>query len=285
MTRLLLIVLASLLVGAMPVHRAASQTKTLQSTGEQKTIKDKAEYGVYMAALGNKDAAKRGAAMEAFAAKYPHSVVYGDALQQAMAAYQAAGNQAKVSEVAERLVKREPRNVNALAVLAYLKMNVPNVASVNEAKTYAERGLKLLPGWKGQNGIPEAQFATMKKETETVFYSAIGLAELYAKNYPAARAALLKTVALHLNGFADYYRLAVAQLEMSPIDPQGFWYIAKSINVAKKQNPPDAAKIEPYATAKYKKYHGSMDGWDAVLAAADKEDAPSRRFAVKPAGK
>lgn len=285
MSKLLLVLMSLLLVGAVPSHRAVSQTKTLQSTGEQKTIKDKAEYDAYKAALDTKDAVQRGAAMEAFAAKYPRSVVNSDALQQAMAAYQAAGNSAKVSEVAERLVKRDPRNVQALAVLTYLKMNVPNIAAVNEAKAYADRGLKLLPAWKGQSGVPEAQFATMKKETEAVFYSAIGLAELYAKNYPAARSALLKTVAFHLSGFADYYRLAVAQLEMNPIDPQGFWYIAKAIDEAKKQNAADAAKIEPYAAAKYKKFHGGMDGWDALLASAAKENAPPRRFAVKPAGK
>jgi len=286
MIRFLSSVVAALLIAASPLHPAAAQTaKTLQPTGEQKAIKDKGEYDAYTAALTNKDAAQRGAAMEAFAAKYPRSTVYGDALRQAMAAYQAAGNAAKVTEIAERLVRHDPKNVEALAVLTFFKMNVPNAASVNEAKGYAERGLKLLPGMKNTANVPAAQFTAVKRQTEAIFYSAIGLAELYAKNYPAARGALLKTVALHLNGFADYYRLAVAQLEMSPIDPQGFWYIAKSIAVAKKSDAPDAAKIEPYAAAKYKKYHGSMDGWDALLASAAKESAPPRRFAVTPAGK
>ncbi|MGH6980100.1 MAG: hypothetical protein ACREFC_02740 [Stellaceae bacterium] len=286
MTRFFLALTVSLLAAMALPDCAMSQTGgTLQPTAEQKTIKDKDEYNAYMAALNLKDAAQRGAAMEAFAAKYPRSVVYGDSLSQAMSAYQAAGNSAKVEDAAARLVKHDPKNIQALAVLTYLKMNVPNVAAVNEAKTYAERGLKLVPGWRSPPGVPEAQFVTMKKQTEAIFYGAVGLAALYAKDYPAARAALLKTVAIHLNGFADYYRLAVAQLEMNPIDPQGFWYIAKAIDVAKKQNAPDAAKIEPYATAKYKKFHGSMDGWDALLAGADKENAPSRRFAVKPAGK
>jgi hypothetical protein len=282
MRKLLVAMLLALLTLAPMRERAVAQeSKTLQSTSEQKTIKDKAEFDAYMAARGLQDAKKKGAAMEEFAARYPRSTVYGDALQEAMSAYQAAGNGAKVEALAARLLKYDPRNVQALAILTFIKMNVASLTAVEEAKGLAERGLKLLANWKRAPGVSEAEFTTVRRDTAAIFYSAIGLAALYVKDYPAARRALLKTVAIHLNGFADPYRLGVAELEMNPLDAQGFWYVAKSIDMAKKQNPAAAAKIEAYATAKYKRYHGSMTGWDALLASAAAREEPPRGFAVK----
>jgi hypothetical protein len=284
MNKLWLVLALALLTVPLVPERAVSQaSKTLQPTEQQKIVHDPAEFKAYIDASHLTDPAERGAAMEAFVARYPSSAVYPEALQQAMAAYQAAGNGAKVVELAERLLKFEPKNVQALAILAFAKMNADTPKSAAEAKGYAERGLKLLPGWKRQPGVSKAQFEVMRKETGAIFYSAIGLAALYAKDYPAARAALLKTVTINLGGFVDTYRLAVAELEATPLDPNGFWYIAKSVAMARSQNPGAAEKIEPYAAAKYKKYHGSMDGWDALLASAAKEKTPPKGFTVTPA--
>ena len=284
MTRVLLVLLLSLLAVTAASERAVSQeSKTLQALPGQKTIRDPAEYKDYMAALHRPTPAEKGAAMEKFATRYPHSVVYADALQEAMAAYQAAGNGAKVEEVAVRLLKYQPKHIQTLAILAFIKMNRGTPAAVAEGKAYAERGLKLLPDWKSVPGMSAEQFAPMREQTAAVFYNAVGLADLYAKDYAGARRALLKSVATDLNGFVDPYRLGVAELEMKPLDPQGFWYIAKAIDLAKPHNPDAAAKIEPYGAGWYKKYHGGMDGWDAVLAAAAKEKAPPKGFTVKPA--
>src|ERR1700719_2212892 len=54
----------------------------------QKVIKDPAEYNAYITALNTQDPAQKGAAMEAFIAQYPASVVRSDAMEQAMSAYQ-----------------------------------------------------------------------------------------------------------------------------------------------------------------------------------------------------
>ena len=48
---------------------------------------------------------------------------------------------------------------------------------------------------------------------------------------------------------------------MSPMEVKGLWYIAKAYNLA--ANNVDAQKaISAYGQSKYKKYHGSADGWD-----------------------
>lgn len=284
MTKLCLAATLVLLTLTMTNPNAASaESKTLQPTSQQKVIHDPKEFKTYMDALHLKDAAARGAAMEEFATRYPKSTADAEALEQAMAAYQAAGNGRKIAEVAERLLKFDPKNVGALAILTFIKMNGDSAAATAEAKAYAERGLQLLPSWQSPPGLSKAQFAAMRHQTAAVFYEAIGLAALFAKDYSAARNALTKAVESGSGNFVDSYRLAVAELEPTPPDPQGFWYIAKSINLAKKQNPAAAAKIEAYAQAKYKNYHGSQDGWDALVASAAKERTPPRHFDVKPA--
>ena len=81
---------------------------------QQKTIKDPGEYNAYISALKTANPAQKAASMEAFVARYPGSVVKIDALEQAMAAYQQAGNQAAVEKSARRVLKADRGNVRAL---------------------------------------------------------------------------------------------------------------------------------------------------------------------------
>src|SRR5438045_2057492 len=80
---------------------------------QQKTIKDAAEYNAYISATGQTDPAAKAAALEAFVQQYPNSVVKEDALEGAMAAYQQAGNMAKVDDAANRERQIDLNNVQA----------------------------------------------------------------------------------------------------------------------------------------------------------------------------
>ena len=46
-----------------------------------------------------------------------------DAMEQAMAAYQQAGNVAKVQETATRILQLDADNIRALAIVTFLKRN------------------------------------------------------------------------------------------------------------------------------------------------------------------
>ena len=101
-----------------------SQSDQAQPSGQQqgstpasqKTIKDPAEYNAYITALNTQDPAARAAAFEAFINQYPNSVVKLDAMEQAMAAYQQASNQAKVESSARAILGTSPNNIRALAI-------------------------------------------------------------------------------------------------------------------------------------------------------------------------
>jgi len=273
-----------LLAATLPRQFAvAAENKTLQQTTQQKVIHDPKEFKTYMDALRLKDAAARGAAMERFVARYPNSAARVEALEQAMAAYQDAGNGAKVVGTGERLLKSDPKNLGVLAILTFIKMNTGTVPAAAEAKAYAEHGLELLPGWQSSPGLSKAQFAQTRRQTVAVFYEAIGLDALLNKDYPAAHGALVKALGSGAGSFVDFYRLGVAELEPAPPDPQGFWYVARSITLAKKQSPSAVEKIEAYARDKYQSYHGSTEGWEALVASAAKQRVPPKHFTVTPA--
>src|SRR5579871_5115159 len=87
-----------------------------QTPTSEKVISDREEYNAYTTALNDNNPAEKGALMEAFVQKYPGSVVKLDALEQAMAAYQQAGNTAKVKETSATLLDLEPGNVRVIAV-------------------------------------------------------------------------------------------------------------------------------------------------------------------------
>ena len=101
---------------ASPAKKAAP----IHTVAGGKVIKVAAEYNDYIAALNLAAPAIKAGAMEAFVAKYPANVIKIDALEQAMAAYQRAGNTAKLEETANRILELKSDHVRALAIVTLL---------------------------------------------------------------------------------------------------------------------------------------------------------------------
>ena len=245
---------------------------------QAKTIKDPAEYKTYIATLKLTNPAQKAAAMEAFAARYPKSVVRIDALEQAMAAYQQAGNVPKVESSAERILHIEPNNVRALTIATFLKRSAAthgNATAAAASAADAERGLKALPHWRKPSGISDAEFKKLQDQMAAIFEGAAGFSALQAKDYAKARDHYRKSIAIDPDNMQDVYQLAVSELEMTPLDVDGFWHAARALKLSA-GNAAGQQSIAGYAKAKYKKYHGGEDGWDAIVAEAQKtSDAPA----------
>src|SRR5579884_2427528 len=109
---------------------------------QKKEIKDPAEYNAYVGAVQQQDPNAKISGIEAFLQQYPNSVMKEDALELLMITYQQAGNAAKMSDTAQRLLQANPNNVRALALLAYTDRASQKWA---EAQKYATQGLQALP--------------------------------------------------------------------------------------------------------------------------------------------
>jgi hypothetical protein len=95
MKKVLLVLGQLLILAAMAAATANGLVSSAASAEQEKTIKDPAENTAYQSALNTSDPMDKAAALEAFVARYPSGIVKGNALEQAMEAYQMAGNLAR----------------------------------------------------------------------------------------------------------------------------------------------------------------------------------------------
>src|ERR1700743_1723458 len=242
---------------AQPAQPAASGDQANVPTN-QKVIKDPAEYNAYIAALNTTDPAAKGAAMEAFVAQYPNSIVKMDALEQAMGAYQAAGNQAKLQALAQQILTIQPNNVRALAVSVFIERGqIKDAASGGKALADAQRGLQELPNWKNPEGVTPADFEKMKNQMEGIFAGTAAFGALQQKDYPTAAKYYEEALKIDPNDIANNYQMSISLLEQNPSNALGFWYGAKALSIAQAGNPQAFQAWSPYFLAKYKKYHGN----------------------------
>jgi tetratricopeptide (TPR) repeat protein len=262
--------------GQQPAAAGESQANVPTS---QKVIKDPAEYNAYITALNTTDPAAKGAAMEAFVAQYPQSIVKIDALEQAMGAYQQANNQQKVEQIARQILTMEPNNVRALAIVVYIERGqIKDAASGAKARADAERGLQELPNWKTPDGVSPADYEKMKNQMMGIFAGTAAFGALQQKDYANAQKFYEQALKVDPNDLGNNYQIAIALLESNPSNPLGFWYGAKALSIAQKQNPQAFQAWSPYFLSRYKKYHGNTDDWNQRMATAATETAPPANF-------
>jgi tetratricopeptide (TPR) repeat protein len=255
----------------------------------QKVTRDPTEYNAYMSALHTQDAASRAAAMEAFARQYPHSVVYLDALEQEMAAWQQTGNVANVKQAAKQILVADSGNVRVLAVLVALDRFSAmrgDKPSLDELCLYSTGGMREVPQWQKPGDMTDADFAQLSRQMEDIFNGAAGFCALQQKNYSQARDFYSRAYAIDPTNLQDVDQLAVADLEMTPLDANGFWYCIRGISLAAKTNDPTApGAMQSYCKLRYMRYHGSLEGWNALFASSATQNALPKNFAasIKPA--
>jgi hypothetical protein len=278
-----------LALSGMVLAHGASQPSTQQPAGNQqaaqKVIKDPAEYNAYTTALSITDPAAKTKAMEAFVAQYPNSIVKVDALRQAMFGYQQSGNQAKVEELATRILKEEPNDVRALAILTFIeKSQAKTPEDFAKLRKNAETGLAALPGAKAPEGVSDADWDKQKPQIKLIFAGAAGYAALQAKDYTAAKGFLQQVLQVDPNNLEAVYQLALANLEPNPVDKNGLWYIARAYHLALAQGNAQAQQqFANYGKSKYRRYHGGNDGWDQFLASVAGQTALPDDIPITPA--
>ena len=286
MKNVFITLLTAITVAGTTLLLAQTQPTQPAPTTDQKVIKDPLEYNSYIAALNTQDPAAKGAAFDAFVIQYPNSVVKIDALEQAMAAYQGANNQEKVEAIAKQLLGMNPDNVRALAILTVLDRfhaTQGKQAALQEGCAYAQKGREALPVWPKPDGLSDTDFETLRKQMSTIFDGAAGFCALQAKDYATARTNYLKSFQIDPSNMQDIYQLGIADMLMNPMDLNGFWYLAKAINIATAQNNAQAAQgIATYGKAQYRRYHGSEDGWEQFVAAATNQTAPPAPLGITP---
>jgi hypothetical protein len=253
-----------------------------------------AEYNAYNSAITQTDPKAKAAALEAYLTAYPQSAVKGATLEQLMLAY-SAFDPAKTLDAADRLLQVDPNNLRALTFEAYFRLTgadsitdpTAKQAALDKAAEYAQKGLAVAK----PADTSAADFAALQTQAKPVFYRAIAMAALNKKDAATA----ITNFKQELSGvpvadttkpgplLQDTYFLGLAYLQSTPPDLLNCtWYVSRFVAFA-----PEPYKSQMLPTAKYcyKRYHGSDEGYDAVLAAAQTSLDPPATFAIKPAPK
>ncbi len=261
-------------------------------TPPKKEIKDSAEYNAYTSALNAPDLPAKIQGFESFIQKFPNSAFKEDALEFLMNAYQQTNNLQKTVETGKAILAVNPNNIRALALLAYFARASAEAGqnpqqNITDARTYGEQGLKAIQSTTKPEGVSDEDFNKLKTQTTIIFNGAVGFAAMQAKDYATAAKYLQAAIDLEpstAESLHNLYPLAVADLEQSPMNPAGLWYMARAANFSK-ANAAGYAAITKYGRARYIKYHGGDDGWDQLLAqaAAATSNAVPKGFAIAPA--
>ena len=252
---------------------------------QKKEIKNPAEYNAYVGAVQQQNPAAKISGLEAFLTQYPNSVMKDDALELLMASYQQTGNEAKMIETAQRLLQGNPNNVRALALLAYTARTKAQAGqnpqqNLADAKQYGQKGLAALQTFSKPEGMSDADFQKLKDQMSGIFNGAVGIPSLQDKDYKTAQQSLQAAVQVSPNDFSLVYPLALSYLQPQPPDSvPGIFYAARASIVA--PSPQYKQQIESYAKSVYTKYHGSDQGWQDVLTAANSSPQMPSGFTIQ----
>lgn len=282
----LLLILILAFAPAAAVRAQTTAAPTPAPSGQPAPVpqtENPAEGKSYAAAIETRDPTKRAQALEIFIAWYPNSVLRVPAHEQLMAAWQAANSPGKAEAVAAKLLQTDPDNLRALANRVYVgrtRAVAGDASALPPAVAAAERGLAILAKWRKQEGADETGYERLKLQYTAVFNGLLGYAALQDKDYDKARRLLFDAVIVDPGNLQDVYQLAVAQLEGKPMDALGFWYGARAVAISRvAKNEQAASGIEKYVRSRYQHYHGSEDGFDAILTRAASERLAPDKFA------
>jgi hypothetical protein len=276
-----LMALVSVSLVIAPVLRA-QDSGTIQ-------IKDPAEFNAYQNAYTQTDPKAKAAALETFLTTYPQSVVKKAVLDMLLDTYQGLNDQDNMLKIATQELQLDSTNPRAIFVSVYVKKvqcgKNQDAQTCDDAAILAQKGLTIqkpastsADDWKKLTGV-----------AFPIYHSAIAADDYISKkDFKAAEDEYKKELMLYTDdqskstGLPDTLLLAQAYSLPGPGQDliQAIWFYARVWDFA-----PPAYKtaIEPKLEYYYKKYHGKLDGLDAIKTQAQATTFPPAGFTIAPA--
>ncbi len=199
---------------ANPADRGTSPVEA--NAPNKIVIHDQAEYDAWTAASNTQDPKERAEAMEAFAQKFPKSVVAKNALEDAMTDWQSTGDTVKVLEVAKELLAEDSGNVRALAIVVALdrvSAAQGDTSALDELCLDSTGGMREISMWQKPSNMTDADFALLHKQMDLIFDGAAGYCALQQSNFSQARDWFTRAYQIDATNLQDIYQLAIADLE------------------------------------------------------------------------
>jgi hypothetical protein len=254
-------------------------------------IKDPAEFNTYQLATSQADPKAKAVALESFLTAYPQSVVKNSVLDSLIDTYQGLQDADKTLSAASRLLQVDPSNMKAIFMSVLIKKSqcqkTSDAQTCDDAGALAGKGLLAVK----PAATSDADWKKLIGGTYPVFHSAIALDDITSKKdikggISEYRTELMlyapdQTTTWPSQGLWDTLQLAEAYTKSDSPDHLvlAVWFYARAWNYAT----PIKAQIEKKMDYYYQKYHGNLDGLDAVKTQAAATLFPSGTFVISAA--
>ncbi len=280
-------VLALASVGLVPAPTLRAQDSI--------TIKDPVEFNAWSQASTQADPKAKASGLEAFLTAYPQSVVKKAALDMLIDTYQGMGDADHALSAATRLLQVDPGNMKAIFLSVAVKKSqcqrTSDVQTCDDAALLARKGLTAAK----PAGTSDDDWKKQTAATYPIFHSAIATDDVFGKKDFKAAVDEYRTELMLFDpaattvpgpGLSDTLNLAEAYAKLTPPDMvNAVWFYARAWNFAPANFKPQIEKKLDYW---YNKFHGGMDGLDAIKSASAATvfppgGAPSIKAAPTPA--
>ena len=237
-------------------------------------IKDPAEFNTYQMATSQADPKAKAMALESFLKAYPQSIVKNSVLDSLIDTYQSLQDADNTLSAATRLLQVDPSNMKAIFMSVLIKKsqcaksNPVDMPTCDDAATLAGKGLTAVK--------PAATIALDDIVSKKDFNAGISEYRTELMLYSPEQ-----TTTWPSQGLWDTLQLAEAYTKSDTPDHlvQAVWFYARAWNYAT----PIKAQIETKMKYYYTKYHGNLDGLDAVKTQAAATLFPSGTFVISAA--
>lgn len=281
------LVLATLMALASISLVSASALRA-QDTGTI-SIKDPAEYNAYQTATTQSDPKAKAQALETFLKTYPQSVVKRPVLDMLLDTYQGLNDQDDMLSTATRILQLDPNNLRSIFISVYIKKTqcgkTSDAQTCDDSAALAQKGLTVPK----PAATSDDDWKKLTGASYPVFHSAIALDDAVSKkdfkgaeNEYTAELMLFGEDQSKTQGLVDTLQLAQAySLPGAGQDlVKAVWFYARVWDFAP---PAYKSQIEPKLEYYYKKYHGKLDGLDAIKTQAAATTFPPGTFKIETA--
>lgn len=268
-----------------------------QAAGGSQINLPPAEFNAYQTATTETNPQQKASALESFLQTYPQSPVKKEVLDQLMDTYRGLNDLDKELSACNRMLQIDPNNLKAVLYSVLIRQSectkslnaqtgvASNPQPCDDGATLAQKGLTIAKpadvsdqDWKNETAIAYPMFHSMIALDDTAskkdYAGAIKEYTQELMMYPADQTTSGQALIDSLQLAQTYTRPGAQDL------PKAIWFYARVWNYA-----PAAykAQIEPQLEYYYKRFHGNLEGLDAVKNAAKGTVFPAADFKIAPA--
>lgn len=278
-SKLLLAISMLCVLGLGPV-RMLGQSTAPAAQAPQKNWKDRAEYDLYDGITKDTNPKTRLDKLQQWEKQYPQTEWLTERRTLLVTTYAALNQPKETTDAAKVLLATDPKNFTALYYVMYFTQVLYSQSKATEALDQGEQAAKTIVANidTPPPGVKDEDWAKLRPQIELLAHVNLGFIAMSRQSWDGAETEFGKTLQLSPNnGQVDYWMAFVitSQKKVERI-PVAMFYYARAGSY-EGQGAADANTRKTaldFVKRQYKTYHGSDEGFDALIAAAKASPTP-----------